>query len=285
MVNFFRTIATSVWSPSFYAAIAAVSLGRALRYFLALALLLVAIRLVPFIVGGVVLLPLVTTGLADLYPPDLELRVTKGVVTTNVTEPYFIPMPEYVALADGPRNIAVIDTKTPPSLDQLDEYQAAAWVHSDAVYVRGDVAGELVPIPIDEDADLVMDRSAFEGYVADAQPWMLVFGGVGLVGALVALYASFMLRLLYLMAAAVLLLGAARILRYRWSYADSYRAGLFAMTTGFLVDLAVDVAGRVLPIAGFSNMFTIATVSTVVLNLAVARRRERADAAVRVLAG
>ena len=110
MVNFFRTIATSVWSPSFYAAIAAVSLGRALRYFLALALLLVAIRLVPFIVGGVVLLPLVTTGLADLYPPDLELRVTKGVVTTNVTEPYFIPMPEYVALADGPRYFAVIVT-------------------------------------------------------------------------------------------------------------------------------------------------------------------------------
>jgi hypothetical protein len=283
VVNFVRMVVSSIWSPRLYAEITTVPFGRALRYFLALALILTAIRLVPFIVGGVVLLPLVTTGLADLYPADLELRVTKGVVTTNVSEPYFIPMPEYVALADGPRNIAVIDTKTRPSPAQLDEYQAAAWIHSDAVYMRGDVAGELLPIPIDEDADLVLDRDAFEGYVADAQPWMLVLGGVGLVGALVALYASFMLRLLYLLAAAFLLLGVARILRYRWSYADSYKAGLFAMTNTFLVDLAVDVAGLVSPIAGFSNMFTLVTVATVTFNLAVARRRERTVSSTQVL--
>ena len=285
MVNFVRMVANSIWSPRTYAEIANVPLGRALRYFFVLALLLTVIRLVPFIVGGLVLLPAVTTGLADVYPPDLELRVTKGVVTTNVNEPYFIPMPEYVALADGPRNIVVIDTKTPPSLDQLDEFQAAAWVHSDAVYVRGEVAGELVPIPIDEDADLVLDRTTFEGYVADAQPWMLVLGGVGLAGALVALYASFMLRLLYMLAAAFLIFGMSRVLAYRWSYADSYKAGLFAMTAAFLVDLAVDVAGLVSPIAGFSNMFTIVTVATVTLNLAVARRRERTVTSTQVLTG
>jgi hypothetical protein len=283
VVNFVRMVVSSIWSPRLYAKITTVPFRRAMRYFLALALILTVIRLVPFIVGGVVLLPLVTTGLVDLYPADLELRVTKGVVTTNVSEPYFIPMPEYVALADGPRNIAVIDTKTRPSAAQLDEYQAAAWIHRDAVYVRGDVAGELLPIPIDEDADLVLDRDAFEGYAADAQPWMLVLGGVGLVGALVALYASFMLRLLYLLAAAFLLLGVARILRYRWSYADSYKAGLFAMTSAFLVDLAVDVAGLVSPIAGFSNMFTLVTVATVTFNLAVARRRERTVASTQVL--
>ena len=285
MVTFVRMVANSIWSPRTYAEIASIPFGRALRYFLALALLLTVIRLMPFIVGGLVLLPVVTTGLADLYPPDLELRITKGVVTTNVSEPYFIPTPEYVALADGPRNIVVIDTKTPPSLDQLDEFQAAAWVHSDAVYVRGEVAGELVPIPIDEDADLVIDRTTFEGYVADAQPWMLVLGGVGLVGALVALYASFMLRLLYMLAAAFLIFGMSRVLGYRWSYADSYKAGLFAMTAAFLVDLAVDVAGLVSPIAGFSNMFTLVTVATVTFNLAVARRRERTVASTQVLTG
>jgi hypothetical protein len=285
VVNFVRMVANSIWSPRTYAEIANVPLGRALRYFYVLALLLTVIRLVPFIVGGLVLLPVVTTGLADVYPPDLEMRVTKGVVTTNMSEPYFIPMPDYVALADGPRNIVVIDTKTPPSLDQLDEFQAAAWVHSDAVYVRGEVAGELVPIPIDEDADLVIDRRTFEAYVADAQPWMLVLGGVGLAGALVALYASFMLRLLYMLAAALLILGMSRFLRFRWSYADSYKAGLFAMTAAFFVDLAVDVAGVVSPIAGFSNMFTLVTVATVTLNLAVARRRERTVASTQVLAG
>lgn len=273
MVNFVRMVADSIWSPRTYAEIPSIPLGRALRYFLTLALLLVLIRLVPFIVGGVVVLPLVTTGLADLYPPELELRVTKGVVTTNVTEPYFVPMPEYVALADGPRNIAVIDTKTPPSLAQLDEYQAAAWIHSDAIYLRDDITGELFPLPIDEDTDLVLDRKTTDGYVADAQPWILVLGGVGLLGALVALYASFMLRLLYLLAAALLLFGVARMLSYRWSYADSYKAGLFAVTTAFLVDLAVDVAGLVIPITGFNNMFTLVTVATVTFNLAVARRR------------
>jgi hypothetical protein len=233
-------------------------------------------RLVPFVIAGIMLVPVVIAGLTDLYPADLELTVTNGAITTNVSQPYFIPMPEYVALADGPRNLAVIDTRTPPSLAQLDEYQAAAWIHSDAVYLRGDVAGELVSVPIDEDTSFVLDRKAFDKYVAEAQPWILVLGGVGLVGAFVALYAGFMLRLLYLLAAALLILGIARMLRYRWSYVDSYKAGLFAMTAAFLVDLAVDVAGLVAPIAGFSNMFTLVTVATVAFNLAVARRRERA---------
>ncbi len=273
MVNFLRMVAHSIWSPRLYAEITTVPFGRALRYFCALALVLVGIRLVPFIVGGIALLPLVTTGLADLYPPDLELRVTRGVVTTNVSEPYFIAMPDYVALVDGPRNIAVIDTRTPPSRGQLDEYQAAAWIHSDAVYLRDDLTGELVPVPIDEDTDLVLDRQTFDGFVADAQPWILALGGLGLIGALVALYIGFMLRLLYLLAAALLIFGLARMLRYRSSYADSYKAGLFAMTAAFLVDLAVDVAGLVTPITGFRNMFTLVMVATVTLNLAVARGR------------
>ena len=285
MVNFARKIADSIWSPRTYADIPSVPFGRALRYFLVLALVLTVIRLVPFVVAGVVLLPVVTTGLADLYPRDLELHITKGVVTTNVSEPYFIAMPEYVALADVPRNIAVIDTKTPPTLEQLDEYQSAAWIHSDAVYVRGDVAGELVSMPIDEDAEGVIDRATFEGYVANAQPWMLVLGGIGLAGAMLALYASFMLRLLYMLAAALLILGMSRFMRYRWSYADSYKAGLFAMTNAFLVDLAVDLAGLVSPVAGFSNMFTMVTVATVTLNLAVARRRERTIGSTQALPG
>lgn len=285
MLNFVRKVTDSIWSPGFYAGITTVTFGSALRYFCAFALLLVVIRLVPFVVGGVVLLPLLTTGLADLYPPDLELRVTRGVVTTNVSEPYFIPMPDYVALADGPRNIAVIATRTPPSRGQLDEYQAAAWIHSDAVYFRDDLTGELAPLPIDEDADLVLDRAAFVGYVADAQPWILALAGLGLVGGFVALYAGFMLRLVYLLAAALLIFGIARMLRYRWSYADSYKAGLFAMTAAFLVDLAVDIAGLVTPITGFSNMFTLVTVATVTFNLAFGRRRERIDEAAGVLTG
>lgn len=285
MVNFVRRVADSIWSPRFYAGITTVPFGRALRYFCLLAFLLTAIRLLPFIVGAIALLPVVTTSLADLYPLDLELRVTNGVVTTNVTEPYFIPMPDYVALADGPRNIVVIDTQTPPSPSQLEEYQAAAWIHSDAIYVRDDITGGLLPVPIDEDTDLVLDRQTFDGFVADSQPWILVLGGVGLLGALVALYASFMLRLLYLLAAALLIFGLARMLRYPWSYADSYKAGLFAMTAAFLVDLAVDLVGLVSPIAGFTNMFTLVTLATVAFNLAVARRRERVDGATHVLTG
>lgn len=285
MVNLCRTVANGVWSPPLYAEMPTVPFGRALRYFLGLALALTVLRLVPFVIVGITLIPAVTAGLADLYPADLTLTVTNGVITTNVSEPYFIPMPDYVALADGPRNIAVIDTRTSPSLDQLDEYQAAAWIHRDAIYLRGDIAGELVPIAIDEDTNFVLDRKAFDGYVADAQPWILVLGGVGLFGAFVALYAGFMLRLLYLLAAALLILGLARMLRYRWSYADSYKAGLFAVTTAFLVDLAVDVAGLVVPVTGFSNMFTLVTVSTVFLNLAVARRREKALATAASLTG
>jgi len=279
VMDLVRDVAHSVWSPRLYAEIPAVPFGRALHYFLRVALALTVLRLVPFVVVGIALVPAVTAGLADIYPADLELRVTNGVVTTNMSEPYFIPMPDHIALADGPRNIAVIDARTPPSLGQLDEYQAAAWIQGDVIYVRGDIAGELVPIPIDEDTNLVLDRAAFDGYVAEAQPWILVIAGVGLVGALLALYAGFLLRLLYLLAAALLILGLSRALRYRWSYGDSYKAGLFAMTAAFLVDLAVDVAGLVAPVAGFSNMFTLVTVSTVVFNLAVARRRAAAPIA------
>ncbi len=279
MTDLFRDIAHSVWSPQLYAAMPTVPFGRALRHFLGLALALTVMRLVPFVVVGIMLVPAVTARLADLYPADLELRVTKGVVTTNMSEPYFIPMPDYLAVADGPRNIAVIDARTPPSLAQLDEYQAAAWIRGDVIYLRGDIAGELVPVPINEDTNLVLDRAAFNGYVAEAQPWILVIAGVGLLGALLALYAGFLLRLLYLLAASLLILGLGRVLRYRWSYGDSYKAGLFAMTAAFLVDLAVDVAGLVAPITGFSNMFTLVTVSTVAFNLAVARRRAAAPTA------
>jgi hypothetical protein len=284
-MNFLRMVADSIWSPRRYAEIPTIPLGRALRYFCKLALVLTAMRLVPFVVMGAALIPVVTTSLSDLFPPGLELRVTNGVITSNVPEPYFIPMPDYVALADAPRNIAVIDTRTQPSLAQLDEYQAVAWIHRDAIYVRGEIAGELVPVPMDADANLVFDRRTVDGYVAEARPWILVLGGVGLIGALVALFAGYMVRLLYLLAAALLIFGLVRVLRYRWSYADSYKAGLFGMTAAFLVDLAVDIAGLVSPITGFTNMFTLVMVSTVVVNLAAARRRERALEPQRGLAG
>ena len=54
-------------------------------------------------------------------------------------------------------------------------------------------------------------------------------------------------------------------------------------TAAFLVDLVVDVAGVVSPVAGFSNMFTFVMVATVTLNLAVARRRERIVESTQVL--
>src|ERR1022692_35529 len=95
-MGFFQTFRRSIYSPSFFAAAPRTSLGAALGYFFVLIALLTVIKVGVIVLPGLIgLTPQIQQGLQDLansYPSNLTISVRGGKVSSNVQEPYVIPI-------------------------------------------------------------------------------------------------------------------------------------------------------------------------------------------------
>lgn len=145
---FFYIFKNSAFKPVYYLDVLKVKFNFSLKYFLffffVISFLTAATMSFSVVQKGRPFLEKVKKTVPQLYPKNLNIDIKDGQVSTNVPEPFFIPIdPELFppdiskALKTQPiQNIMVIDTSVPPS--EIKKYQTFVLLTKDSVAFLGD---------------------------------------------------------------------------------------------------------------------------------------------------
>jgi len=107
-------------------------------------------------------------------------------------------------------------------------------------------------------------------------PYVGLVAPIAGVLSLLGIYLAYLVRLLYLFVLALVIWGELRLFSVNRSYGESYKLGLYAMTTALIVELILAVSFSVLRFDGFPFMFGAITLAVVAVN-AIAWRSEREE--------
>lgn len=266
-MNFFKNILNSLYSPSFYASIPQKTFGQAISYFLLLILLLTVLKsaspIYNYLSSGQKQVSNFLNQAINFYPEELKIKIKNGKVSTNVQEPYFIPLTLNLDRKTSSVNLAVIDTKTPFSTAQFNKYQtiAIAWITSDSVVTRDD-KGQIRIYDLAQVSDLTINKQLVDTLLTKITPWFKLITPLVVTGILFGFFLLNALRLIYLLILAILVLLLTKIIKKPLSWRNSYKVGLYAMTLGFFVEIALGW----FRLSGFPFMFTLITLLVVLVN-------------------
>lgn len=265
-MNFLKAILSSIYSPRFYKEIPQKPFRSAINYFLLLCMVLATIRAISlspavlFSVGKE--LKMLISSATDTYPRDLVIKIEEGNVSTNVKEPYFIPLPTQSAETKIP-NLLVIDTSTPFSAAQFGEYKAIAWLGKDALFVKGENRAEIRTFDLSSIPNYTVNKDLVDFAASKISPWIKAVGPVLFVLMIIFIYVSYTARLIYLLFIALLIWLANKLLKWGLDFGQSYKLGMHAITLGLAVELVREIIG----VAGFSFMFTLITLIVIAVNM------------------
>lgn len=263
-MNFFRTIVHSIYSPQFYSEIPKKSLKGVLGYFFLLILLLTIIQTAT--VAKSILydtsknIKMMVDEVINQYPKELEIKVSKGLVTTNVTEPYFL------------KNLIVIDTKNPYSVSQFHDYKTSVWVTKDSVFYKDTGSLQIKSLDLSQLGNFILNKTTLDSLVSKYSPYLEFIGPILFVFAILGFFMLYTFRLVYLLLMALLILLLSSLFKWGLNYSSSYKVGLYALTLAFLVEILVGVTQSYTHFLGFSFMFTLITLAAVIVNMLYANK-------------
>lgn len=267
-MKFFKTILNSIYSPQFYSEILQANLHKALGYFFLLILLLTIVQtatvIKPIFYDTSKNIKLVVNEVVNQYPKELEIKVNKGQVTTNVTEPYFIPFPEG---SNGFKDLIVIDTKTPYSAAQFNAYQSVVWVTKDSIFYKDHNSLQTKSLDVSQLGNFTLNKETLDSLVSQYSPYLNFIGPILLIFAILGFFMLYTLRLVYLLLLALLIWLLSIIFKWNLNYSSSYKVGLYGMTFAFLLEILVGVTQIYTHFSGFPFMFTLITLATVTVNM------------------
>lgn len=269
-MNFLNKIKLSIYSPEFYKEIRNKTGGEAFKYFLGIALILALIQsviAVPIAFEIQKELPVLSAKLVSYYPSQLEVRIKDGKASTNVKEPYLIKMPEKDT---GYQNLLVIDTKTSYSAEQFNKYNAAAWLTKDTLFLKeesGLRAFELTKV-----SDLTINKTVVSSVVDKISPFFKLIFPVLFILVFFALILFYIFRLIQLLFIAVGIYLVGRAMNLNFSYKESYKIGLFAITLPLILDLILSFSKGFIGFPSIPFFFTITTLVVVGVNYYQAKK-------------
>lgn len=248
-MKFWRIFESSIYGPSFYRAIVERRAAGAFGYF-ALLVLIASLMVSANPIADVAEFVFQSSDekgtlreeVLSIYPDELEITFRNGEISTNVSEPYFIPFPETFKDKGGedagyPENLLVIDTGKPISADDFDALDTFVILGRDSVGVY-QPGRKKVQIQNMENASaeyFVLDKDRFASFVGTAEGFARWFG-FALLFLIPLLIFSLWLSgyLLYLLFGALVIWIVAKIRGAPWGYGTSYKAGLHLLTLPIL---------------------------------------------------
>ena len=247
-MNYFRVF-FYVWKNSFssapyYKDVLKDPFGFSLKYFLFFCLLVSILTTIFLSVK--VLTPLndflirFPSVLIKAYPAELELKINKGIVTTNVPEPYFIPLDRFEKTfeemdkevkgisSDEINNILVIDTNA--KVEDMKRFQTYALLTRNYLsYYKDD--GRIEIVSLEKFGNFTLNQSIVRGVLDKFLP-LLKFISIFLIpfifiGTFLFFTTS---QLLYLLFSALVLFLGAKIISFPLSYLKAYQIDLHLTT-------------------------------------------------------
>ncbi len=242
-MNFLKKVKSSVYDPLYYSEILNMNFGGSLKYFFKLSLLL---ALVGAIYLSFVSIPKVNSFIStfgdrvvEAYPAELEVRLKDGLVSTNVVEPYIIPLPKDEFNADYNKsnyeNLIVIDTKSDLSLDKFNAYNTVVLLTKNAVLTRD--KGKITITELKGTSDLTINRDKLVYWVGKVTPFVKKLPYIIPVIVFTGLFLYFAFSLFYLLFVALLVFIIGKIRKLGLSYKKSYQISLHAITLPLILSM------------------------------------------------
>ncbi len=279
-MGLFKTLKSSIHDPAFYRSIRERKALSAFGYF---ALLVIVASLISsvkpvadiatFVFRSSEEKDAIRNEVLSLYPDELSIRFEQGTISTNVDEPYAIPLPHALGKEAGerseyPKNLLVIDTSKPISAGDFETFDTIAILGRSSIGFHdpeerkteiqdfGGVSGE----------PFTLDKDRFVSFVGIAERFAKGFG-VALLFLLpiVVFTAKLAGFLLYLLFGALIIRIVAKARGTSWGYGDSYKAGLHLMTLPILYGILS--SAPFVPILHIPFLFTAILAVTTAINL------------------
>ena len=203
--------------------------------------------------------------ISELYPGELVLSVRQGQVSTNMVEPYAIPLPLEWRTSEFavPENLLVIDTTKRIETDDFNREDTWFIIGADQVgfynyekneYRINDVKQSL------GDTSLTIHADEYTQFVTKGAHYLRIVLLVGVALLPFLLYALFFVGyLLYMVVGAILVMITARFRGYTIGYGRAYLSGLYllSMSLSYLVLLSLFHV-QAMPL-GFTLLLFVAT--------------------------
>jgi hypothetical protein len=285
--NFFRRILLTSISPASYRELLEKSFWRGFWY---LYFLLTLFSFIPVFThlsyldtaheGAVVLTESIKQNVKTLYPQELEVTVTRGEVSTNVAEPYYIDLPK--PLKDfiddelskekeeklgnmNIRHLVAIDTAG--KAEDFLRYESVVLLtkHS-VVYPDKDSnkngAFKISPIPPSE--NFLMNKDVYNQFLVAALPYVDLIPKAVDIGVPLLMVAYPLIvpggqicnYLIYLLFTSLVLLIVATVTNRPYSYGKIYVLSLYGVTLPAIVYEVYDLVGH-MPTFLFSGIFLL----------------------------
>ena len=241
-----HAIKSSIYDPAFYRGVLEKPLRSSFAYFFSLAVLLSLISAVVFSFSAV---PAAHSFLNSLggkilnyYPDGLEVTIKDGRASTNVREPYRLPVPDEIKHSNNfagenpdTESLLVIDTKNEFTITQFESDKTLALLTRKAIVYKDD-HGKITIQPLDRIPDTTITKELVSQFVGKAQP--ILNSAVFLLPVLIFLGLGFLygVLLVYLLFGALLVWLVAKMKKINIKYVEAYQITLHAATAGILFD-------------------------------------------------
>ncbi len=238
--TFWYALVKTFTSPSYYGHILKAPFSFSLKFYFFYFFLYALITTTIITVTGllpmnkfILRLPALAT---QAYPEELTITIRNGDVSTNVPEPYAIPVERVEKLfndyqkevlgskSDTIRNIFVVDTKA--SIEDIDKYNTFALLTKSHISYRDD-RGTIKTVPLDEITNVTIDRKLVQMIGNRVAPYLPIMLPIlaATIFAFTFVFLSFG-KLTYLLVVAAILWVIAKVVPYPISYGKSYQIGL-----------------------------------------------------------
>jgi hypothetical protein len=250
MKNLYNTFKKSLYNPSFYQSTADLTPSESFRHYMKCVTVLAAVMTVVlglfFIHAGILFIKNGAPGLVrNYYPKELVVRVEKGVVSANVSMPYFVPVrtPSGATSTIGSvQNLLVVDTAHEFDKKTFESFKTYALLtKTDLVTSNND--GQITIQALSGAPSFTVSQEVLLSWIEKIrQSYVLIS-----IIAVVALFIIFMLG--YLIYLVPLLLFALIPLLIGWvkktpiTYGAAYKMSLYAIIPALVVRTALNLVG------------------------------------------
>lgn len=273
-MEFFKNIGRSIYSPKYYQELVKKPFSYSVKYIFLFVLVLGVLKLcflafyIPEFHKN---LSSFSSEAKEIYPEELEVFIKDGNVSTNVEEPYFVPLPDLPEEGgeevERPENLIVIDTGVEPSVENLEGYDSMILVTRNYIVSQNN-RGKIEMQSLQQVPDMTINKSMVIKNVDEYSPYLNLFYPLIIIGILLGAFFFVIIRFAYLFFGALLVWLIARIKKVDIEYGKAYQMGIHLMTLPLLVSFLTTLK--------FSFSFTI-----LLLILAVVNIRKESEAEVK----
>lgn len=235
-MNFHKKVKSSVYDPAYYSEVINSSFGSSLKYFFKLIIL---IAFIGSIYASFIVIPNFNSlvknfgnELIDTYPSELEIKFKNGVVSTNVTEPYIIPVPKDEINKDYGKlkydNLLVIDTKSDFTMEKFSSYNTVILLTKNAVVSRDN--NKITITDLKDVTNFTINHENLVYWVNKFTPIVKVIPFAIPFAIFIGLLIFYSFNLFYLLFASLLVFILGKIRKQGLSYKKSYQVSLHALT-------------------------------------------------------